>query len=140
MNWTVWKKSSGSLKLKDNFPGVSEIHKPKEQILGGPALGLLAPLLASAIGVSVTVANIIISVAMMALSFVVSMVMKPKPPKLSGSMMNELNTLESGGTLVNTRSVGEVVRVIYGTVRTGGNIVFMHSKAEDNKALHLAVT
>lgn len=152
MKWKFWGKPSGSVKCKDNFPNLL-FNKPKEVVLGGPLVGAIATLLFSGLGVTggITIAGMYIGLANLMASLIVAGIglglsmlsaslLKPKIPKLSGDMMNEQSTLESGGTLVNTRSIGEVVRVLYGQARIGGNIVFMHSKGEDNKALHIALT
>ena len=46
----------------------------------------------------------------------------------------------SGGHLVNTRSSQEVLPVVYGTCRVGGNIIYLKTEGENNKYLYLVMT
>ena len=138
INWKFWKKKSGSLSLYDNFPNLI-FKKSENKVLHDPISAILATVLFT-IGTTAVTVGTVLSVAFAVLSITASVMMAMKARKLSGSMSNELSTLEGGGTLVNTNSIGEVVRVLYGEARIGGNVVFMHSKGDDNNALHFAIT
>ena len=46
---------------------------------------------------------------------------------------------EDAGRLVNTRSTAEIIRILYGKGRVGGNQVFATTTGTDNKYLHLVL-
>ena len=126
--WKWGKEASGSLGLNDNFPDLI-FHKSKDRVLHEPISAILTALIGSAwiyIGAGIVIPTAVVAMAVTAaLAIGVMVLTRPKGPKTSGSMLNESSTLQSGGTLVNTRSVGEAVRVLYGEAKKRRNHVIL---------------
>ncbi|KKU25671.1 MAG: hypothetical protein UX37_C0016G0015 [Microgenomates group bacterium GW2011_GWA2_46_16] len=53
---------------------------------------------------------------------------------------NNSQIIEQGGHLINTRSTQEPIRLIYGRMKVGGNIVYESASGANNEYLHLIIT
>ncbi len=52
----------------------------------------------------------------------------------------DIKNIPANGHLVNSRKTSEVIPVVYGTCRVGGNWIWMHTDGEDNKYLYIVMS
>jgi hypothetical protein len=137
MNWRFWKRNkSPSMSMADNFPELLW-KRPRETVLCDPftTIGIFIStgIAAAAGGWGAIALAALTIIGYMGTAYGLLSALTAKKPS-SGA------NIESGGIQVNTKSVGEPVRVIYGTVRTGGNVVFLHSTGGSNNKLNMVVS
>lgn len=96
----------------------------------GAALLYLAPTTAAAIGIT---SSVYLYAAIEAVTLAASY-LSYQSAKSKGSKYSD------NGFLANTQSPEEVLPVLYGRHRIGGNVVYINSTGENNKYLHLILT
>lgn len=132
-------KKNSSLSFKQNFTEI--FPKPQKNPILYDVIGWIVAFLSTnwiiipstvfgtAIGLT---GSAMVAIALFAVSLILSL--SQDKPKV------EASSLLGGGTLINTRSVRETLKVGYGTCRVGGNFVFFHTRGPENRRLSAVIT